>query len=552
MLKKSNKIIVLISIFSFMSLIYLISAETLSPGESIQSAINSASPGGTILLNDGVYNVDGDYDINVTVNNLTIKAADGANPIINASGKNKRIFNISSDNVTLDGLTITGGTNDSIKGIGVYISGNNALINNCTITENNATDDNGAGIYITGTGNNINGCNISNNYARVGAGIYINNSGNNISYSTIANNKGTYGSGIYIVSSNNNVNYCNIIENNRTSTGPGGAGIGMNEMGSSNNINGCNINNNIGEGIYMNSNNNAVHGCNIKNNSDSGIFVNTHGFNNISYNRLCDNYFYSNIPSNLNKVSGGSAVYDYNWWGTNNINLAGITVGFANAPAPNNYFVIQLSVDDNYTRINTTMEEFGTVSLGYRMVLNGTTCNDNGNLPDFNTTIQLTNRSNVIINATEPWNTTLNNSGTYNFTAICDNEYLNIELDLKDHPRYDLSLRNEPQGQIMVGNWIKSVATAIDGTPLPTDHVRFKVTSLSDNNVQYDVNKSFGDSNSVFYDWQLTKKDTYKIEVWAYDKKGYNVKVPPLLGTRAMKLSVGYNPYYSVDYIDVR
>jgi len=183
------------------------------------------------------------------------------------------------------------------------------------------------------------------------------------------------------------------------------------------------------------------------------------------------------------------------------------------------------------------------------MVLNSTNnSDDNDKLPDFSVAISLTGLINEVVNATAPWSKNISVPGNYIFRSVCDNE----DLHIISHPIYDLKLTNEPQGQIMVGSWIKSVATAIGDFPLPTDYVRFKVTSLSDNNVQYDVNKSFGDSNSVFYDWQLTKKDTYKVEVWAYDENGFNVKVPPLLGTRAMKLSVGYNPYYSVDYIDVR
>ncbi|MDR3291208.1 MAG: hypothetical protein LBT10_03565, partial [Methanobrevibacter sp.] len=353
MLKKNNKkIIILMSILSIMSLVYLISAEPsfpeplsqLNPGDSIQDAINSSSPGDIIELNDGVYNSDGDYDINVTVDSLTIKAVDGANPIINATGKNKRVFMINSNNVTLDGLTITGGnntqsSNDGRAG-GVYSNANNTTISNCNITQNFASAGSGGGIYFSlrNGNNNVIGCNIIGNTATSGSGGGVNiDTGNvidcNITGNTAINNAG---GGAYIVYGN--MIGCNITNNKANSPG-GGVYI------YSGNVSACNIINNIATG------------------SAGGVNIGNSG--NISYNRICNNN--ASNGANLYTTSN-NVVYDYNWWGTNNISLAGLS-----SPAdPDTYFVIQLSVNDSWTRTNTT-EKFGdNLSLNYTMVLNST------------------------------------------------------------------------------------------------------------------------------------------------------------------------------------
>ncbi|MDR3222168.1 MAG: hypothetical protein LBT66_00330 [Methanobrevibacter sp.] len=555
MLNKSNKrIIVLIGILSIMSLVYLISAEsssTLNPGDSIQDAIDNSSYGDIIELNDGIYNADGDYDINVNITNLTIKAVDGANPIINASGKNKRVFNIINDNVTLDGLIITGGNTTGPssygnQGGGVYISGNNAIISNCNITENIA--NNGGGVYFGEPNSNVTvtGCNILSNIATYGGGgVSLRNGG--VSNSNIISNIANDGGGVSIT-------YGNVIACNITNNKNNGIGGGINIFSGS--VSACNINNNIantGGGVYFNNNGNVT-SCNITGNTANrnagGLYKSSNG--NISYNRIFNNNAALN-GSNL--YIAGSLAYDYNWWGTNNISLAGISHP-STVSDPDSYFVTQLSVNDTWTRTNTT-EEFGdNLSLNYRMVLNSTNSSDDvDKLPDFTVTISFTGLFNEVVNATTPWSKNITVHGNYIFRCVCDNE----DLHIISHPTYDLSLRNNPQGQVVIGTWIKSTATAIGDSPLPTDYVRFKITSLSDNIVQYDHNVPFGGSNSASYNWQLTKKGTYKVEVWAYDEHGSNVKVPPL-GINAMKLSteynnpyynVDYNPHYSVDYIDV-
>jgi hypothetical protein len=96
-----------------------------------------------------------------------------------------------------------------------------------------------------------------------------------------------------------------------------------------------------------------------------------------------------------------------------------------------------------------------------------------------------------------------------------------------------------------VGTWINSIATAIGDTPLNTDYCMFKVTSPS--GAIQPSNKSFNGTDSEPYQWQLTEKGRYLVEVWAYDKDDNNVKVPisasQLFKSNVMKSSMEYSTY---------
>ena len=71
---------------------------------TIQQAINAASPGETIVVKDGTY-VE-----NVKVNkSVTIISENGsANCIVQAVRSYDNVFEITADNVTISGFTITG------------------------------------------------------------------------------------------------------------------------------------------------------------------------------------------------------------------------------------------------------------------------------------------------------------------------------------------------------------------------------------------------------------------------------------------------------------
>jgi len=104
-----------------------IQAKIIVPNDypTIQQAINAASPGETIVVKDGK------YIENVKVNkSVTIISENGsANCIVQAAGGN--VFEITADNVTISGFTITGAGN-----AGIYIEANNSVITNNNVTNN--------------------------------------------------------------------------------------------------------------------------------------------------------------------------------------------------------------------------------------------------------------------------------------------------------------------------------------------------------------------------------------------------------------------------------
>ncbi|GAA5819056.1 MAG: Pseudogene of conserved hypothetical protein [Methanobrevibacter sp. CfCl-M3] len=178
---------------------------TINPNDSIQTAIDNASAGDTILLNGGTYN---QHDINVTKENLTIKASDNDDvPIINGEGQG-RGFNVASSSVLIQGLTITNTTTDySGSGGGIYIGGIGCSVSGCNFT--NTTANSGGGVYVDVADSNVINCNFINNTANIGGGVLINviNGGGGSSSSVVFNrfinntDNGVMVSNVYIGSS---------------------------------------------------------------------------------------------------------------------------------------------------------------------------------------------------------------------------------------------------------------------------------------------------------------------------------------------------------------
>ena len=101
---------------------------------TIQSAIDSANPGDTIIVRDGIYT----ENVKLNKPHLTIKSENGAEgTIVQAADSNSNIFEIAENYVTIEGFTIKGGKSgvyigklDNINRIADYstISNNNRII----------------------------------------------------------------------------------------------------------------------------------------------------------------------------------------------------------------------------------------------------------------------------------------------------------------------------------------------------------------------------------------------------------------------------------------
>ncbi|UYZ40467.1 MAG: right-handed parallel beta-helix repeat-containing protein [Candidatus Methanospirare jalkutatii] len=296
----------------------------------IQWAVDNATDEDTIIVRDGIY-VE---NIDINKPNLTIKSENGsANCIVRAANPYDHVFNVTADNVTIKGFTVTGATGYWRAGIYLY---NNP--NNCRIENVNASD-NWCGIYLWESGNNIiSGNNISNNWGGIYL-VYSNNnsiSGNNISSNNIH--------GIYLGSSSNDIitgntmtnngiiidgdklqhwnthiienntvngkpiyyfknkiggkvpedagqvilaNCTGIIIENLTVTNAGGIELGFS---SQNTIKNNNVSSNNYNGIYLySSSNNSISGNNILNNGVGGIYLSHSSNNSIHSNSFINN-----------------------------------------------------------------------------------------------------------------------------------------------------------------------------------------------------------------------------------------------------------------------
>jgi len=189
----------------------------------IQNAIYNASNGDIINILNGTYTEDITVNISVTLN---------ATPYISVIGG----FNVSVDNVTINGFNITQGITlvqsglNGNYGIGIYVTSNNNNIKDNYIF--NITGKNSGDSFTTGITGGIGG---------IGMGIYLSiSSNNNITNNTITQIYGGTGgagatagtggdgglsSGIYLTNSiNNNISLNNISNIYGGQGGAGGSG----------------------------------------------------------------------------------------------------------------------------------------------------------------------------------------------------------------------------------------------------------------------------------------------------------------------------------------
>jgi len=156
------------SIFLVLLSSFLISSNTfagtilVSSGGNIQAAINSATDGDFILVDNGTYTITSTITISIGV---TIRSKNGPeNTVIDGSNLIGCVHMTNSAAI-LDGFTITHG--NGYFGGGVQCD--NGIVQNCIIENNNGTND-GGGVALSNSGMVIN-CIIRNNTAVWGGGV---------------------------------------------------------------------------------------------------------------------------------------------------------------------------------------------------------------------------------------------------------------------------------------------------------------------------------------------------------------------------------------------
>nr|WP_302578698.1 hypothetical protein [Methanobrevibacter arboriphilus] len=357
-----------------------------------------------------------------------------------------------------------------------YSGVNKVIIDNCKFTNNIGQRDGGA-LYNNHANITINNSKFINNQAQGnGGGAIHNNGGNNfnITNSDFINNtsKGSYGGGAIMNShsnalglpngdnftvvnctfKNNKVNplaiyniggaitnwyghnftIINSIFINNTAETAGSAIY--NEGHDFSIINSTFYNNKNSSVIYILGNNTKVQGCDIFNNAEGILIINSNNTI-VNYNRIFNNtnntgYDLYNFNSKTNA--------NYNWWGSNEPLVNGITLG--------NYFIMNVK---NITSLNSN----GSVTFNYTFKLNTGENADHKLLPYFITNVY----TNITIGS------------VYAFDARYDRTF-DVILNTSEEVLYTFTTDNEVQslaGKITIPPGPKPPTPPKPPSPIP-------------------------------------------------------------------------------------
>ena len=258
--------LVVVSLSIFLSFCGAVSAATVyvSPGGSIQAAIDGAAAGDTIIVKDGIYT----ENVNV-YKALTIKSENGySGCVVEAADANQAVFYVQTDGVKIQGITIQGATD--LWGYGIQLQ----CADDCVINENRIQNNN-KGIYLyKSTKNDIRDNTLNSNVN----GMYLKSSGNNEIYDNTISSSDS--SGIWLSSAEGNAIHDNTLTSNYN-------GIYL-RSSNNNDVYGNSANSNY-NGIYLYlSNDNRIYE-NFAHSNHDGINLQSSCNNNIYDNRLRSN-----------------------------------------------------------------------------------------------------------------------------------------------------------------------------------------------------------------------------------------------------------------------
>jgi len=205
---------VLKNIILFICLVVLITssatAATLEVGQgktysTIQSAIDAAKTGDTIIVSEGIY-IENPV---INTNGISIIGNNKENTIIDGNNKSSGIRIDEVNNVVISGFTIknSGGGGSEVAGVTIY-KGNGNTVSNLNVINNYV----GISLYQASNGNTVSGNIVDSNFGKLGYGIYLHTSNDNkIFNNNIKNNK----VGIYLYDSKTNRIYSNNFLSNK-------------------------------------------------------------------------------------------------------------------------------------------------------------------------------------------------------------------------------------------------------------------------------------------------------------------------------------------------
>jgi predicted outer membrane repeat protein len=197
---------------------------------TIDDAVTAAASGDTILLADGTFSGDGNRDIQIFYNSLTVRSESGDPDlcIIDSGGsvsENHLAFDIRFDGsppVLIYGITIQGGYSTSCAGVYVGIVGgaSNVTIVNCVFTNNTSVWGGGAILVLPDCSAVVAGSRFTGNSAPTGGAMYLmSNTSVVVGGCTFSNNSAADGGAVWLDDAAASFTDCAFSSNSATSEG---------------------------------------------------------------------------------------------------------------------------------------------------------------------------------------------------------------------------------------------------------------------------------------------------------------------------------------------